>query len=509
VREEVKALVTGTFLDGAPVVELSARTGQGVPVLIEEMDRMLDHLPGLQDDAPARLPIDRAFTMAGFGTVVTGTLWSGRIALGDTLEILPQGRVVRVRGVQSHGQGVGAGIAGSRVAVNLTGVEKDEVGRGDVLSTLGAFRPTNLIDVRVQLLAASPMLPHLARIRIYVGADEAIGRLVLLDRSRIEPADSATAQIRLEKPIVVAAGDPFVIRRYSPMTTVGGGEIVSVHPPKRRRGADSVVAIDHLSAAGLPERLAAAVLDAGKHGTTAEEVMKQLSVGRTQLDATLPALGNRGQVMFIRGRLFHRHVADAIAGAIVREVEARHEAEPWRVGIPKDELKAKAFGTGDNHLYAHVLSELIAAGKVDETGNFVRRPGYAPPVDPKVAGARDRILRVLLEGRFAPPGVDEIAKGAGEGTAFDRLFRTLRDEGVVVEIGSGVFFHRDVLEEIKHIVADEIRARGNITVGTLRDKLGTSRKYSLSVLEYFDSIKMTRRVGDTRVLLARAASSEK
>jgi selenocysteine-specific elongation factor len=509
VREDVKALVTGTFLEGAPVVELSAKTGQGVPALIEEMDRMLDHLPGFQDDAPARLPIDRVFTMAGFGTVVTGTLWSGRIALGDTLELLPRGRAVRVRGVQSHGQAVSAGIAGSRVAVNLTGVEKDEVGRGDVLSTPGAFRPTNLIDVRVRLLPASPMLLHLARTRIYIGSDEAIGRLVLLDRSRIEPADSATAQIRLEKPIVAAAGDAFVIRRYSPMTTIGGGEVVNAHPPRRRRGADSAVAIEHISAAGLPERLAAAVQDAGKRGTTIEEMMEQLSVGRAPLDAALPALGNRGQVLMIRGRLFHRHAADVIGEAVVREVEARHEAEPWRVGIPKEELKAKAFGTGDNHLYAHVMSELIAAGKVDETRDFVRRPGYTPPVDPKLAGARDRILRVLLEGRFAPPSVDEIAKAVDEGAAFDRLFRTLRDEGLVVEIGSGVFFHRDVLEEIKRVVVDEIRKQGNITVAALRDKLSTSRKYSLAVLEYLDSIKMTRRVGDARVLLARAAASER
>ncbi len=509
VREDVKALVVGTFLEGAPVIELSARTGRGVPALIEELDRMLDHLPEPPVDAPVRLPIDRAFTMVGFGTVVTGTLWGGRIALGDTLELLPQGRAVRVRGVQSHGQVVGAGIAGSRVAVNLTGVEKIEVERGNVLCTPGVFRPTHLIDVRVQLLATTSILPHLARIRLCLGSDEVIGRLVLLDRPRIEPADSATAQIRLEKPIVAAVGDPFVIRRYSPMTTVGGGEVANAHPPKRRRGADSVAAIEQISAAELPERLEAAVRDAGRHGATAEEMMKHLSVGRAQLEVSLPGLVNRGQLMVIRGRLFHRHAADAVAEAIVREVEARHETEPWRVGIPKEELKAKTFGTGDNHLYAHLMGELIAAGKVEEAGDFVRRPGYAPPVDPKLAGARDRILRILLEGRFAPPGVNEIARRTADDAAFGRVFRTLRDEGFVVEIGSDVFFHRDVLEEIKRVAAHEIRKQGNITVATLRDTLGTSRKYALAVLEYFDSIKLTRRVGDARVLLAPAVTSER
>src|SRR2546427_9619956 len=188
--------------------------------------------------------------MAGFGTIVTGTLWSGRIAVGDTVEVLPQGKQVRVRGVQSHGESVAAGIGGSRVAANLAGIEKNEITRGNVVCAPGVFRPTNLMDVRIRLWAGAPVPPLLARFRLYLGSDEASGRLSRLDRPRLDAGESAVAQVRLEMSIVAATGDPFVIRRYSPMITLGGGEVINAHPPRRRRGAASATAIEQASGAG-------------------------------------------------------------------------------------------------------------------------------------------------------------------------------------------------------------------------------------------------------------------
>lgn len=504
VKDDVQALVAGTLLQGAPIVEVSAKTGQGIPDLITTMDQMLNQIPVRQVDAPVRLPVDRVFTMAGFGTIVTGTLWSGRIAVGDVLEVLPQGTEVRIRGVQTHGQTVTAGVAGSRVAANLAGIEKSQIRRGNVLCAAGVFRPTDLMDVRVRLLAHARALPHLARIRLFLGSDEAIGRLSLLDRQKLEAGNTAVAQVRLENPIVATRGDPFVIRRYSPMTTLGGGEVIDAHPPRRRRGAISAAAIEHSSGAGIRDRVEVATAEAGTSGASVEDLMRELSLSRDQIDATLPELVDRGQLLVIRGRLFHRRVTGSVADAILRTVEAYHASEPWRVGVPKEELKTKAFGAGDNRLYAHLMAELVATHKVEETGDFVRQPGFSPAIDPKSAGARERILQALLQGRFAPPGLDEITRRAGDGASFDRIFRALRDAGLVVEVAGGIFFHRDVLEEIKRIVADEVSSKGNITVASLRDRLGTSRKYALTVLEYFDSIKLTKRVGDARVLLRRA-----
>ena len=509
VKDDVRALVAGTFLESGPIVEVSAKTGKGIPALVQTMEQMLDGIPARQDDAPVRLPVDRAFTMAGFGTIVTGTLWSGRIAVGDTLEVLPQGKQVRVRGVQSHGESVAAGIAGSRVAANLAGVVKKEITRGNVVCAPGVFKPTNLMDVRIRLLADAPVLPHLTRIRLYLGSDEAIGRLSLLDRPRLDAGGSAVAQVRLETSIVAATGDPFVIRRFSPMITAGGGEVINAHPPRRRRGAASIAAIEQASVTGPHARVETAVLDAGRQGTGVEELAAIVSAGRTQVDEAVATLTAAGQIAVIRGHLFHRKTFDAVAGAIRREVDAFHNAQPWRVGIPKEDLKLKAFGSGDNRLYAHVLAEVVATGSVEETGEFVRRPGYAPVSSQQELTIREHIVHMLSEGRFAPPAREELAEGAGDGVAFDRMFRALRDEGTIIEIAPGIAFHRDVLEDIKAVVAAEIAAHGNITVAGLRDRLGTSRKYALTVLEYFDSIKVTRRIGDTRVLIDRTVAAKK
>ncbi len=501
IRDDVKTLVAGTSLENAPILEVSAKTGQGTAALIQAMDSMLDHLPARQVDAPVRLPIDRAFVMPGFGTVVTGTLWSGRITPADTLEILPQGRQIRVRGVQSHGQTIPVGVAGSRVAVNLVGVEKSEIERGNTLCTPGVFSPTDLLDVRISLLPSAPVLPHRARVRIYHGSDEAIGRLILLDRPRLEPGASAVAQVKVEKPVVAADGDPFVIRRYSPMTTLGGGQIVTAHAPKRRRGTASIQAIELATAGGLRDRVTAAVLDAGRQGTVAEELVGKVSAGQAEIGAVISALVDIGSIVQNRGRLFHKQTADSLAEAIRREVGAFHDAQPWRVGIPKEELKAKAFGSGDSRLYAQVLTQMAAGGMVEEAGEFVKRPGHAPSLGPEDTKVQEHIIRLLRDGRFAPPSRENIARGTGEGAAFDRMFRMLLDDGTVVEVAPGIFFDRAVLDEIKTIVAGEIGKNGNITVAGLRDRLQTSRKYALTVLEYFDTIKLTRRIGDARVLI--------
>lgn len=238
------------------------------------------------------------------------------------------------------------------------------------------------------------------------------------------------------------------------------------------------------------------------HGTAADNLVRQLSTGRAQVDEALAGLTD--EILDIRGRLFHRTMVRSVADAIVREISAFHAAQAWRAGVPKEELKAKAFGPGDNRLYAHALADLVAVGTVEEAGDLVRRRGFVPAMDPQSAAIREAIIRALQQGRFAPPGRDELAKRVTDGAVFDRMFRALLDEGTVVEVAPGVCFHRDVLEEIKQTVAGEIEKQGNITVAALRDRLATSRKYALTVLEYFDSIKLTKRIGDARVLLDRS-----
>jgi len=505
-KAEVAAFVDGTFLSGEPVVEVSAKTGQGIPTLIETIDRVLDHIPSKGLEAPARLPVDRSFTMAGFGTVVTGTLWSGTVRTGDTLEILPARRTVRVRGVQSHGNAVDMGVAGSRVAVNLVGLEKDEIQRGDVLGTPGVFHPTSQIDARIRLLRETKSLAHLSRIRIHLGTDEAIGRVYLLDRQRLEPDDQAIAQIRLESAIVAGVGDPFVFRRYSPMHTIGGGEVLTVDPPARVRSGESVRAIEQ-SVSGFAARLEDVLQRAGRAGIALEALQKSLATTKAEVEEGTTALAAGERAVLVHGRYYHSKALHEVEAAIGNTLEAFHAAVPWRIGMPREDLKSKAFQSGDDRLYAYIIGELTAHRQIEDANGFVRRPGFEPKRSAEEIRLRERLTEILYQGRFSPPGRDDLAKTTSNGMTFAHVFQTLQDDGTAVEVGSGVVFHRDILEKIQSIVATEIRQSGNITVASLRDRLGTSRKYALTVLEYFDTIKLTRRVGDSRILLDRSKIS--
>ena len=499
VKDELAGLTRGTFLERAPLIEVSAKTGQGIPALVETIDRALERVSVRETDAPARLPVDRSFTMAGFGTVVTGTLWSGRVAPGDVLELLPRGREVRVRGVQSHGHAVEAGTAGSRVAVNLAGIDKDEVERGHVLATPGVFTPTARLDVRLRLLPGAPALAHLARVRVYLGADEIIARVALIDRKRLEPESEADAQLRLERPTVADAGDPIVIRRYSPMQTLGGGTVLNAHPPLRRRGEMSA----RRAGTTIDERVDDAVSQAGPAGATVEDLMAEASAARPQVEQAVSRLASAGRLVVIRGRVFHADSGEKIRQTIRREVAAYHEAVPWRPGMPKEELKTKTFPAGDARFYAAVLEELTGKSEVEDAGNFIRLPGFSPKLSPQDTAVRARIADALLRGRFAPPGREELSRDI-EPKLFERLFQSLLDDGTIVEVAPSVYFHRNALDEIKRTVAELVASNGTVTVASLRDRLQTSRKYALTVLEYFDTIKLTRRVGDARVLLDRS-----
>lgn len=510
VKEDLRTLVRGTFLEHAPVLEVSAKTGRGIDTLIATLDSLLKQLNVRDAGGPVRLPIDRVFIMKGFGTVVTGTLWSGRVRTGDTLELLPQARPVRVRAIQVHGHDVSEAHAGSRVALNLPGIDKDEVRRGDVISSPGVFLPTSLIDVRLQLLPTSPVLPHRTRIRLYLGADEAIGRLLLLDRAKLNPGEPAVGQILLETPIVAASKDPIVLRRYSPMVTVGGGEVVSVHPPKRRRGPASVADVERASVTGVDERVEGLIRSAARVGTTAEEMARGVGATKAQVDEVLDRLIAGHQIVQIQGRLFHASVEQEIADAIAATIDGYRVQSPWRIGMPKDEVKAQAFGVGDDRLYAYTVQQLISTGIVEVVGSFVRRPGSTPARTPEETALQTQILDALRTGRYAPPSREELASRVADGRSFERMFQTLLDDGAVIEVAPGIYFPRDVLDDIRRAVIADVQANGSITVAGLRDRLGTSRKFALTALEYFDRIKLTHRIGDARVLLddARPARSQ-
>ena len=505
VIDDTRALVAGSFLEGAPIIPVSAHRGDGIPALVAAIDGALQSLPPREVDAPTRLPVDRSFTMSGFGTVVTGTLWTGRIRAGDLLELLPAGREVRVRQVQSHGVSVAEAQAGQRVALNIVGAAKGEVERGHVLAVPGGFEPTTVMDVRVRLLGGAADLAHNERIRCYVAADEVIGRIRLLDRGRLSAGETAPAQVRLERSTVVARGDPFVLRRYSPMITIGGGEVITARALLRRRSAAAARAVASQEESGVEGQLAAALAAVGRSGTTVESLARTVGVTRDHVAARLAGWAAAGEVIDLRGRLFAASEARAVQEGVLRALEAHHAAAPWRRGMPREDLKSHVFGPGDDRLYGYALDALVARGEVAVQEGFASLAAFRPARTLLERSARDAIDDGFRRGRFAPPSCAEALAGVPDRAVAERMLQTLFDDGTLVGVGGDITFHREALAEIESRVVAQIQAHGEVTVAGLRDQLGTSRKFTLTVLEYLDTRRVTRRVGDKRVL-ARPAS---
>jgi selenocysteine-specific elongation factor len=500
VMEDIRSLTDGSFLAAAPILSISARTGAGLPALVSAIDDALREIEPRPADAPARMPVDRCFTMAGFGTVVTGTLWSGRIRAGDVLEVLPAGQEVRVRQVQSHGQVVEEARAGQRAALNIVGASKAQIVRGHVLAAPHTLRPTALLDARVRLLPGAAPLSHNSRIRFYVGADEVIGRIRLLDRIRLEPGESAVAQVRLERPTAVARGDPFVIRRYSPIATIGGGEIITTHAELRRRGAAAAQAVVAQEKSGLDEQLAAAMQAAGRSGTTVEALALEAGTTRERVASFVSTWAAERRAIELRSRVFSAAVAQRLEDELQQTLAAYHAATPWRRGMPRDELKVRTFAIGDDRLYSHVLDRLAGGGAIVIEGGFARLARFHPTRSASEMEAGRTIDDAFRRGRYAPPARQEVLAGIEDRPAAERMFHALLDEGILVDVGDDIVFHQDVLREIEAQVRAYIAAHGEITVAALRDRLGSSRKFALTVLEYLDIQRVTRRIGDKRVL---------
>ena len=499
VTHESAALVRGTVLEGAPVIAVSARTGSGMPALVAALDGLVARIPERPSAGPARLPVDRSFTIQGFGTVATGTLWSGRLQTGDVLAVLPHGRELRVRGLQVHGEPVTEATAGSRVAVNLAGIEKHEIRRGDTLATPGAYTPTDRLDVRLQLLPRAPTLKHSSRVHIYLGSGETVARVVLLEHGPLEPGGEALAQLRLDQPVVAVHGDRFIIRRYSPTQTIGGGVVLNVTPPRSRRRESGAVAVGAVERTGPVALLVTAVSARGHAGLP---VTGAASAAGLQVDAAdrarVEALTS-GQLAAIGDRLFTQAAIEALRRAVTETLGEYHSRTPWRRGMPREDLKARvAAGTADR-LFDVVMTELETSSEVTAHRGLVGLAAFQPVRSDDDRKIADTLLRMLEEGGMSPPPGESLARAADPEVGH-RMLQVLIDDGLVIPIGPDLKFAATVLERVRQLVVQMAEAGQDVTVATLRDGLRTSRRYALAVLEYLDAVRVTRRVGDRRVL---------
>ena len=506
VSEETRERVAGTVLAAAPIVPVSAVTGRGLPELKAALDAALAAVPPRASGARPRLPVDRVFTVPGFGTVVTGTLLGGELALGQELRVFPRGLTTRVRGLQSHLAKLDNALPGSRVAVNLSGVAVEDLRRGDVLAPPGLLAPSQRIDVRLRLLEDSPLtLEQNAAVDFFSGAAELPARLTLLDRATVPPGESGWVQVRFREPIALLKGDRFIVRRPSPSVTIGGGEVVDPNPVRHRRFRPEVLGALETLAAGSPDEILLQALEAGPREVRSLRGGAFAGLSDNQVDEALAQLVAEGDARLLgRGGTAAPRPGDfayAMPGwerlreRLVETVAAHHAAQPLRPGLPKEELKRRSKLPPPPRLFDEALAAAVVDGVLVDDGQTVRLPGFRNALDPARRSVADRFVAALEAAPHAPPAPAEFGLDADTLGALEVL-------GEVIRVGDGVVYAAAAYRSIEGEVLRLLERDGELTLAGYRDHFATSRKYAQATLEYLDQRRITRRVGDSRVRFA-------
>ena len=491
---DVEETLEGTVLEGAAIYPVSAMTGQGLPELIGAIDSMLDDTPPKRDVGRPRLPIDRAFTISGFGTVVTGTLIDGKIATGQDVSLVVAGKATRIRGLQTHKKGQTEAQPGTRVAANIINVSQDEVARGEVLTTEGWLRPTDAMDVRLRVITDAPhALRHNMYITVHTGSSEVVGRLRLLERDTLEPGESGWAQIKLESPLAVVKGDYYVIR--SNRTTLGGGNIVETHARRhRRRDAQTIERLAMMELGSTqdvllktietsePSEFGELINRANMDAATVKSELEAMAADRLIVPLGSASIG-RGSVLFTAGGW------NGVVEKSQQALEAYYRQFPLRRGAPKEELRSRLGMTAQ--VFNLAFSRLQHQEVVEEDGALVRLPGYEPTLSGEQNEQVDAYIRTLESEPFSPPT---------DAPPDDEVLNLLDEQGRVVRVSETVVYSAEAYDRIVDIISAYIRENGEISVANVRDVLGTSRKYALALMDYMDHKRITRRVGDARVL---------
>lgn len=498
VEAEVEKSLVGTVLEGAPIVRVSAKTGSGLEELKRELDRALAEVAEKADLGRPRLPIDRVFTIAGFGTVVTGTLGDGSLSVGDEVEIAPSGKRARIRGIQSHKQKLGRAAPGGRTALNLSGVATEELRRGETVILPGTYRPTEMIDARVRWLASAPRpLLHNQEVELFVFASQVMAHVRLLDSEELAPGASGWAQLITSQPIVVAKGDRFILRYPSPSMTVGGGVIVDPHPAARHRRKRAEV-IEQLERAerGTPAELVLQQLET-QGPLDRIHLAAQTGMDEETVEAAIAELRAGQQVLPLdegsNGLYISRSGWERQSSRFSSILEQYHRQFPLRAGMPREEFKSRS-GLAPR-IFEAALEKAAAEKSLEFNERLVWRSGHRVQFEGPLAEQVRNLLERFRRAPYAPPSLAEAEEAVGA-----EAVSALLEQGRLVKISEQVLLTPEAERAMMDWVVRTIRERGQITAAELRDQFETSRKYAIAFLEYLDARHVTKRVGDARLL---------
>ncbi len=507
-------LTTGSFLEDAPVLCVSSRTGDGLDLLRNELVRLAQKKAVRRDGLAARLPIDRSFSVKGFGAVVTGTLLSGEVIEGTEMELLPERLPVRIRGVQTHGKPIGSAKAGNRVAVNLGGIDHSKVERGMTLTETGVLRKTQIIDAFVEVLkGASKQLRTRQRVRVHLGTAEVLARIAVLDESdEIAPDNFGFIQIRLESPVAAVLGERFIIRSYSPQSTIAGGMVIDPIAEKHRR-KDLKTAIAYLSSLqaaidDLVKQISIIVKSAGPTGIDRADILAKLGLRMAVLEQAIETCLTENLVVNASGRLIDTDEFARLTALAESSLAAFHKREPLPKGMPREALRERILAYLPREMFQKVIAHLEVNGVVFIDNEAIRLTSHKPELSPAEAALGAAIIETYKTARLDVPKLDEAltAAASGSGLSIELVRKHLRrfiDSGEIVKVTEEFYFHQAVIDEL----IDKLRRFASnstdksIDVGKFKELAGISRKYAIPLLEYFDRNRVTMRSGDKRLIL--------
>ena len=508
VEDEIQSAVEGTFLENSNIVRVSSTKRSGIDEVIRLIDEYSEELEEKELNDMPRLPVDRVFTISGFGTVVTGTLLSGKYKVGDEIQVFPGDKTARIRTLQVHDQDAEVAFGGQRVAINLAGIKTDDVHRGSVIAPINSMKDTMMVDVKIKLLKSiDRVIENRTRLKLYIGTEEILCRIVLLDKEDLKPGEGAYAQLRLENRIVAKRGDRFILRFYSPMFTIGGGEILEPNPEKKKRFDTKSIEELRIKETGNSKDILEKIIQLkSKDFPSLKEISTETAMLEENLNKDLELLVLECKIIIFTATkdIYPIHIEhfDKLKKIIIEEIRLFHERYPLRLGMPKEEVRSRILKKAKTKVADQFIQNLVDNNLIGQTNDLLKILGISPSYSKDQLKIRAAILDKLALNEFLPPKKEELILDLGVSRDdVDEVFNALFINKELYKINDEVYLLSNSYDKALVLLKEYISINKSISIGEFRDLLNTNRKVSLGLLEYLDQIKITKRDGEKRTLI--------
>ncbi|TJX14757.1 selenocysteine-specific translation elongation factor [Tissierella creatinini] len=502
IEEDVRKAIKGTFIENSPIIKVSSTKKTGIDELINTIETYSKDLEEKNENDMPRLPIDRVFTISGFGTVVTGTLLAGKLETGDEVQIYPGDLKARIRTLQVHDENAPVAYGGQRVAINLAGVKKEDIHRGSVVAPVKSMMDTSLMDVKIKLIKSiDKTINNRTRLHLYIGTEEVLCRVVLLDRDELLPGEETFAQLRLEENIVAKRGDRFILRYYSPMFTIGGGVILEPNASKKKRFDENVIEELEVKESGSTTDILEKIILADELSSI-KDISVKTSMLVENIERDVKVLVEEGKVLLFNATKesypIHINQYRKLIDKTLKEIGSYHERFPLRPGISKEEIRSKVLNKVKPRIADMIIQSFIDAEEIMQEGDMLRLKDFVPYYTPEKQVLKNNIISKLKINEYISPKKEEFSNNSDE---VDEVISALISSGEIVRINDEIFLLKSSFDKALEKLKKHILANGSITIGEYRDLLQTNRKVGLGLLEYFDGLKITKRDGEKRTLI--------